>query len=162
MTQAKHKYQAYTAATQTVAKTKQIVMLYDGVIRFVQQGKDAIAAKRIEDRYNLLTKASAIISGLQACLDFEKGGDIAKVLYNFYLGINNRIFSLHHTNNLKTCDKVISDLKKMRDVWHEIDQSNTSADAKTAEAAAPAAPAAAVAPATPATTDPEQNVTLSA
>ena len=88
----KQKYQAYAAATQTVAKTKQVVMLYDGVIRFLQQAKEAISEKRIEDRYNLLIKASAIISGLQSCLDFEKGGDIAKVLYNFYVNIDGRIF----------------------------------------------------------------------
>jgi flagellar protein FliS len=120
----KQKYQAYAAATQTVAKTKQIVMLYDGVIRLVQQGREAIREKRIEDRYSLLTKASDIIIGLQACLDFENGGDIARVLYQFYTTINLQIFSLHRTNSLETCDEVIADLKKMRDVWHEIDQKN--------------------------------------
>ncbi len=153
MIQSKHKYQAYTAATQTVAKTKQIVMLYDGVIRFVQQGKDAIAQKRIEDRYHLLTKATTIISGLQASLDFEKGGEIAKVLYNFYSGVNNRIFSIHRTNNLDTCDAIIADLKQMRDVWHDIDQNQSDSEEKlTAPAPAPAS----------ASSDDDQNITLSA
>ncbi len=130
MTQSKHKkYQAYAAATQTVARTKQIVMLYDGVIRFVQQAKDAIREKRIEDRYKLLVKATDIITGLQTCLDFENGGDIAKLLFNFYTGVSNRIFSIHRTNSLETCDEVIADIKQMRDVWHEIDQSNTDSAA---------------------------------
>src|SRR5665213_318826 len=107
MTEHKTKYQAYAAATQTVAKTKQIVMLYDGVIRFLQQAKDAIGQKRIEDRSNLLIKASSIIQGLQACLDFEKGGDIAKVLYGFYTNVDLRILSIHRTNSLQTCEEVI-------------------------------------------------------
>lgn len=118
----RQKYQAYAQATQTVAKTRQIVLLYDGVIRFVQQGRTAIIEKRIEDRFNLLIKASEVISGLQACLDFEKGGEIAKVLYSFYSSIDSRIFSVHRTNSIETCDEVIAELKQMRDAWHDIDQ----------------------------------------
>jgi flagellar secretion chaperone FliS len=122
--QQKQKYQAYVNATQTVAKTKQIVLLYDGAIRFVQQAKEAIREKRIEDRYNMLVKANDIIGGLQSCLDFEHGGHIAKVLYSYYSSIESRIFSIHRSNSIEACDDVIGDLKQMRDVWHEIDQNN--------------------------------------
>lgn len=118
----KQQYQAYAAATQTVARTRQIVLLYDGVIRFVQQARTAIVEKRIEDRFNLLIKASDVIAGLQACLDFERGGEIAKVLYSFYSSVDGRIYSVHRTNSVETCDEVIAELKQMRDAWHEIDQ----------------------------------------
>lgn len=128
----KHKYHAYAAATQTVARTKQIVMLYDGTIRFMQQAKEAIRDKRIEDRYRMLTKASDVIMGLQGCLDFENGGDIGRILYSFYSMLDSRIFSIHRTNSIETCDEVLADLKKMRDVWHEIDQSHASGDATSA------------------------------
>lgn len=119
----KQKYQAYAAATQTVARTKQIVMLYDGIIRFVQQAKEAIQENRIEDRYNMLNKASEVIMGLQACLDFENGGHIAKVLYNFYSNIDSQIFLTHRNNSVQTCEDIITEMKKMREVWQEIDQS---------------------------------------
>lgn len=119
----KNKYQAYAAANLTVAKTQQIIMLYDGVIRLVQQGKDAIVERRIEDRYNLLTKASNIIHGLQGCLDFENGGEIAKVLYSFYSTVDSKIFSIHRTNDLNACDEVLQDLKQMRDAWAAVDES---------------------------------------
>jgi flagellar secretion chaperone FliS len=137
----KHKYQAYAAATQTVAKTQQIVMLYDGAIRFVQQAKEAIKDKRIEDRYNLITKATDVVAGLQGCLDFENGGDIARVLYNFYASIESRLFSVHRSNSAETCDEVIADLKQMRDVWQEIDRNQMSESKQPAqeEASAPAA-----------------------
>jgi len=120
----RQKYQAYASATQTVAKTQQIVILYDAVIRYLQQVKDAITDKRIEDRYNTLIKASEIIFGLQSCLDFENGKDIARILYNFYSSIDNRMFSIHRSNNIEACDEIIAELKQMRDVWHEIDQSS--------------------------------------
>lgn len=152
----KQKYQAYAAATQTVAKTKQIVILYDGVIRFLQHAREAMRENRIEDRYRMLTRASEVIMGLQGCLDFENGGNIAKVLYSFYSSIDSRIFSLHRSNNLESCDELIAELKGMRDVWHEIDQ-NMSSGATPPPSETP-----------PSTTPPatsggsEQNVTLSA
>jgi flagellar secretion chaperone FliS len=122
----KQKYQAYAAATQTVARTKQIVMLYDGVIRFLQHAREAIQEKRIEDRYRMLTKASEVLMGLQGCLDFENGGNIAKILYSFYSTIDSRIFSIHRSNSIETCDEIIAELKKMREVWQEIDTSNSA------------------------------------
>lgn len=122
----KQKYQAYAAATQTVAPARQIVLLYDGIIRLVQQAKEAIAEKRIEDRYNLLIKASELVSGLQACLDFEKGEDIARILYGYYSSIDARLFAIHRTNSENDCDDVLGDLKQMRDAWSEIDKNQTS------------------------------------
>jgi flagellar protein FliS len=127
MMAAQDKYKAYAAATQTVAKTRQIVMLYDGAIRFMQQSKEAIHDRRIEDRYHLLIRASDVVTGLQSCLDFENGGDIARVLYQFYAAIDLKIFSIHRSNSVETCDEVISDLKQMRDVWNEIDMRDSLA-----------------------------------
>ena len=131
----KNYYKAYANATQTLAKTRQIVLLYDGLIRFVQQARTAIEHKRIEERFNLLIKASEVISGLQACLDFEKGGDVAKILYSFYASIDSRIYSIHRTNSLETCDEVIAELRQMREAWAEIDQ-NTAAQEQAAAAPA--------------------------
>jgi flagellar secretion chaperone FliS len=127
----KQKYQAYATATQTVAPVRQIILLYDGIIRLVQQAKEAINEKRIEDRYNLLIKASELVGGLQSCLDFDNGGEIAKILYSYYASIDARLFAIHRTNSIEECDSVIADLKQMRDSWSEIDQ-NTMASGKPA------------------------------
>jgi flagellar protein FliS len=151
----KQKYQAYAVATQTVAKTRQIVMLYDGAIRFTQQAKEAISDNRIQDRYNTLVKVNDIVMGMQGCLDFEKGGEIAKILYGYYASIIDRVFTIHRTNSLETCDEIIADLKRMRDVWNEIDQSGVSAEGTTPPPPA-VAPQGGDKPETP------QNFTLSA
>jgi|CXWL01.1.fsa_nt_gi flagellar protein FliS len=123
----KQKYQAYATATQTVAPVRQIILLYEGTIRLVQQAKEAIAEKRIEDRYNLLIKASELVGGLQGCLDFDNGGEIAKILYSYYSSIDARLFAIHRTNSTTDCDGIIADLKQMRDAWNEIDQNSSSA-----------------------------------
>jgi flagellar protein FliS len=114
-------YKAYNRASHTVSKTRQVVMLYDGAIRFMQQAKEAIERKDFETRYRRLSRVSEIVIGLQACLDFDSGGISAKRLYAFYASIDLRVFSVHRTNDIKTCDDVIADLKSMRDAWSVID-----------------------------------------
>ena len=158
----KHHYQAYVQATHTAPKTKQVVMLYDGAIRFVQQAKEAISDQRIEDRYHLLVKATEVIYGLQGALDFENGGRVARILYNYYSTIDMKLFSIQHSNSLSTCDEVIEELKQMRDVWAEIDHSTQSGKVINPEAAVEPAADSGPAPAEPNGKQPPQNVTLSA
>ncbi len=117
----KTQYRAYNAAKQTASKTRQVVMLYDGVIRFVQQARHAIEEKNYEERYKLLVKASEIIIGLQGSLDFDNGGDVARQLYDFYTSIDTQLMAIHRTNSLEGCDEVIDSMKTMRDEWSRID-----------------------------------------
>lgn len=126
----KQKYQAYATATQTVSPVRQIVLLYDGAIRCVQQAKEAIEQKRIEDRYHLLIKASELVGGLQNCLDFDNGGEIAQILYSYYSSIDARLFAIHRTNSIEECNTIIHDLKAMRDTWSEIDHNNSAGNNK--------------------------------
>lgn len=120
--------QAYSQAQHTVGKTRQVVMLYDGAIRFLQQAREAIQNNRIEERFHLLTRVSEILMGLQSSLDFENGENVAKILYDFYSAQDNRITSIQRTNNAELCDAVIEDLKTMRNTWNEIDQSTNAAN----------------------------------
>lgn len=117
-------YKAYSRANHTVSKTRQVVMLYDGAIRFLQQAAEAIERKDYETRYNKLTRVADIIVGLQSCLDFDVGGPSAKGLFDFYGAIDMKIFALHRSNDLKACEALIAELKEMRDVWDSIDRGN--------------------------------------
>ena len=127
-------YKAYSRATHTVSKTRQVVMLYDGMIRFLQQAMEAMEKKDFETRYNKLIRISDIITGLQACLDFETGGHSAKILYDFYSRIDLRIFALHRSNDVKEGSAIMTELKQMRDAWDKIDRGGEAqASAKPAE-----------------------------
>lgn len=132
---AAHPIKAYTRASHTAAKTRQIVMLYDGAIRFLQQAKEAMEAKAIEQRYLKLTKASEVIMGLQSCLDFESGGDAARILYDFYASIDLRIMGLHRSNDAAVCGALIDELRAMRDVWDKIDRGKEAMPTSTEETA---------------------------
>lgn len=134
------KFKAYSQAAHTVSKTRQIVMLYDGVIRFLQQAREAMEAKHIEKRYNLLVKASNVILGLQSCLDFTQDKAIAQTLYDFYSSADARVLSMHRTNDVILCDQLIVELKELRNIWASVDNGMMN-EAAPGAAAAEAEPA---------------------
>ena len=119
-------YKAYSKATHTVGKTRQVVMLYDGMIRFLNQARDAIEKQDYERRFTSLSRASAIAVGLQSCLDFEAGAAAAQTLYDFYAAIDLRMAQLNRTNDVAECNKIIAELKQMREVWNAIDQGSAA------------------------------------
>lgn len=126
------KYQAYATAALTVGKVRQVVMLYDGTARLIQKAMDAIGREDWETRFNALAKASEIISGLQNSLDFENGGEISKLLYDYYASLDARIFSVHRNNDLKICESIIKELRMMRDAWDAIDRERHQSEDKAA------------------------------
>lgn len=123
-------------------------MLYDGMIRFLRQAREAIVERRIEDRFNLLVRASDVVLGLQACLDFEQGGQVARVLYDFYSTVDARILTIQRTNDLALCDELIGELKEMREAWSTIDMEEPEG-AQTPPLASFADPSAPVSPMAP-------------
>lgn len=115
-------YKAYHRATHTVAKTRQVVMLYDGVLRNLKQAKDAMVAGDVPSRFQKLVRAGDIIMGLQSSLDFDAGGDVAKILYDFYSSLDARILSTLNSNNTELVDQLMQEIRDMRDVWETIDK----------------------------------------
>ncbi|MEI7668848.1 MAG: flagellar export chaperone FliS [Pseudomonadota bacterium] len=127
----KNQYQAYSSAIRTVAKTRQVVMLYDTAIKFLKQTGIAISEQLIEDRFNLSKKASEIMIGLQSSIDFDNGGEIANILHDFYTNITRRIIALNYNKDKseseRECNDLIEELKQMREVWENIDSNYGSA-----------------------------------
>ncbi len=125
---------AYAAASNTVSPLQAVVMLYDGMIRSVTAAKMAIEEDRIEDRFNATKKASQILLGLQANLDFEKGGDISPMLSQFYDTMFRRFQEINSSNSIEICDEVIRSLSNVRKSWHELATKPNSSQVSVADA----------------------------
>ena len=119
------KYKIANEITAT-RKTKQVVMLYDGIIKFLSETKQGIIENDPQKRFNSSERAAKIIDGLFNCLDYEKGGEIAKILESFYSGIFTRVMHLNFEKdkekNIKNCTQIIDEVRIMRDAWDEVDQ----------------------------------------
>jgi flagellar protein FliS len=62
----------------------QIVMLYDGAIKFLQLAAADIEAEDIQAKAEHSNRALDIINYLQSILDFNRGGEVAPRLDNLY------------------------------------------------------------------------------
>lgn len=119
-------YAAYQQSSDTVNQVAQIVMLYDGAINFIKQAKEAIIEKNYEKRYNLINKAIAIVTGLNSCLNFtDETQETAKALDDFYSMIDMRLLYIQCDDSIESCDKVIGDLRVMREAWAEVERKTT-------------------------------------
>lgn len=123
-------YAAYQQSSDTVNQVAQIVMLYDGAINFIKQAKEAIHEKNYEKRYNLINKAIAIVTGLNSCLNFtDETEETAKALDDFYSMIDMRLLYIQCDDSIESCDKVIEDLRVMREAWAEVERKTTELNA---------------------------------
>jgi flagellar protein FliS len=115
---------AYGQAAETMAPARQIVLLYDGAIRRIREARHAIEARRINDRYAALAKATAIIEGLQGCLDLERGGAIARNLDQLYTYLVLRMTRINLEDDVAICDELTARLSELRDSWARIADGN--------------------------------------
>jgi flagellar protein FliS len=121
---------AYGQAAETLAPARQIVLLYDGAIRRIKEARRAIEAHRINERYIAVEKATAIVEALHACLDRERGGEIATNLDRIYTYLVFRLQRVNLTDDASICDEVVERLGELRAAWAQIaDGGSAPADA---------------------------------
>lgn len=112
-------------AAQTYLKTKVLtatpeqlqLMLFDGALRFAEQGRVALEQKKFEDSHNALTRVQKIVTELKGNLRHdlypELCGKLAS-LYNYAYRHLVRANTVHDLNSLNEAVKV---LKYQRESW---------------------------------------------
>ncbi len=111
---------AYGQAAETLAPARQIVLLYDGAIRRIKEARRAIDLRRVNERYIAVEKATAIVEALHACLDYERGGEIARNLDRLYTYVVFRLQRVNLTDDASICDEVVERLGELRAAWAQI------------------------------------------
>ncbi|AZN38520.1 flagellar export chaperone FliS [Paenibacillus albus] len=102
-------------SVQTASPNKLIIMLYDGAIRFVKQGIDAIENKTIEQANRNLIKAQNIIHELTAALDFKY--PIAKDLARIYEYMLYRLIEANTNKDTAPASEVLNHLLDLKEAW---------------------------------------------
>lgn len=101
---------------------QQVVMLYDGALKFCQQAKDSIAKGDIQGRHNANKRAMEVVSYMLDILDIEKGGDVARRLQLIYAFLLRRLLEVDFRNDPRICDEVMEHLRILRSSWEKIGQ----------------------------------------
>ena len=110
---------------------RQIVMLYDGAIKFLNMTATDIENGDIIAKAEHSGRALDIICYLQSILDFERGGDVAQSLDNLYRSITVLVLRASAELDGGLMRRAAELLAPVRDAW-EYNASNLSKPVETA------------------------------
>jgi flagellar secretion chaperone FliS len=104
---------------------KQIVMLYDGAIKFLRLAAANIEARDIPKKAEHVNRALDILNYLQSILDFERGGDVAQTLDRLYTLVSMKILRASATLDAAGMRAAAGLLTPVRDSWTVVAASST-------------------------------------
>jgi flagellar secretion chaperone FliS len=117
-----HASQAYRSAAVAVPPLRATVILYNGVITFLQRAMDAQEARRLEEGHGYLMRATAILRGLSYNLDFNGGGAVAEQLYQTYNAlILACLRSYGRPRARESFRRIIASLVELREAWEFVE-----------------------------------------
>ena len=112
--------QAYAQdSVLTAAPEKLVVMLYDGLARFLARGAVAIRAEDIAAAGEALNRAGAILDELLATLD-PAAGEIAEHLAGIYLFCKRELLAAQLKRDPARIERVAKLLAELREAWATI------------------------------------------
>jgi flagellar protein FliS len=113
---------AYQSAQVTSASPLQlVVMLYDGAVRFIKTGKDAMASGDLYAQNHNLQKAQKIVTELISCLDMNQGGEVAQNLLALYGFVYNNLVTANLSDDPVLLDQSVKVLEDLRTSWAQLE-----------------------------------------
>jgi flagellar protein FliS len=107
-------------AIKTATPLQLVVILYDGAIQALQEAQEHIRKQDIPGRARCINRSVAIISELQASLNFSVGGDIAGSLDRLYNYMKQRIFKANVDQSVEPLSEVVVLLGNLRSAWNAV------------------------------------------
>ena len=101
----------------SMSSEETVLMLYDGVIRFLREAGEEIGRKSISSKVRLLEKVERIIEYLRSCLDRENGGEIAENLERLYEYMLVRLTEANLYNDTAKLAEIEKLIATVREGW---------------------------------------------
>jgi flagellar protein FliS len=109
-------YQAYHHnAVATAAPEQLVVMLFDGALRFSRRAVTAFEAGQLPQATQAVGRVTSIVNELNATLDTEAGGEIARNLRSIYGFINRHLVEavrLTDPNRVRQAATLLGELRE--------------------------------------------------
>ena len=97
-------------------------MLYDGAIRFMENGRFAMEGGDLQRQNDQIQRAQKIIFELMATLNMEKGGEISRNLMSLYTFIIEQLVNANVEDNPEPIDQALKIVRELREGWVEIER----------------------------------------
>jgi flagellar protein FliS len=119
-----------TISLETAPPGQLVLMLFDGAIQFLER---AMLGFDIEDPlemnetvHNNITRAQDIINELNSTLNMDQGGEIAVVLRDLYVYMENKLFESNIRKEIEGVQEVIDRLSTLQEGWSEMLEQETA------------------------------------
>jgi flagellar protein FliS len=103
-----------------VAGVEVLSQLFTKIIGAIDAAKVAAENGRIEERHQLVSKATAALMGLRQALDLERGGTIALSLDRLYQFAVLRLTEFEIKNDVRHAEEAISVLAPIGESWRSL------------------------------------------
>ena len=113
-----------TISLETAPPGQLVLMLFDGAIKFLERAKLGFGiedpVEMNETVHNNITRAQDIINELNSTLNMDQGGEVAVVLRDLYVYLDNRLFESNIRKELEGVQEVIDRLSTVQAGWSEM------------------------------------------
>lgn len=107
---------------ESASPHKLIQMLFDTYLVRVDQAMTAIEQEDMAAKGVALSKALAILGGLEEGLDLEKGGELAENLQELYRYVRQRLLAATNSNEVEPLREARELIFQIKDAWDQIPQ----------------------------------------
>ena len=91
-----------------------MILLFDGMLQFLQKAKNAIAENNLKERADNIESARKILRELMRTIDLENGNDVSKKLFRLYNRMAMNLIKANVQRNVDLIDQVIEDITNIR------------------------------------------------
>ncbi len=107
----------------TLASSGQLLLMaYDGMLRFLADGRRAMQEQRLDTQSRCLTKTQALLLELMVALDHSVNPPLARNLDRLYRYMYDRLMHANVADDVTALDEVATLLAELRDTWAEADR----------------------------------------
>lgn len=105
------------AQVDTASPERLLLMLYEGMIRFLNTGRKAIVERKPDIAHHNLVRAQDILVELMATLNMKDGGEIAQNLFDLYDYLNGRLTQANLEKSVGIVDEVLGFVRDLHEAW---------------------------------------------
>lgn len=104
----------------TASKLRLVIIMYDGVIHYLEECKKKHKEGDIAGRGLYISKAQRVVAGLQESLNTREGGEVAQNLESLYSFILDTLIKTNIKSDISGIDRAIEVLTNLRYAWVDV------------------------------------------
>ena len=110
------------ASAQNASPVRLVILLYEQLIKDLQRAASTFEANQVEERTKAIDHALVVVGHLQASLDMEHGGEVARNLERFYGLLRDSLIDAQTRRAPEILGKQLGYLLELRSAWLEVER----------------------------------------